>query len=197
MSRLTLLPVPEIMEYLNLDETDENMVTLLSFSVSTEMEKYTHRTLINRIKIEYQDGHNADALYLMEYPVTEFNLLQIRNHQNLQYRSIDPSLYSLTPQPGESDSPIELILLPGYHFPRGNNNIRMSYTAGYTEQTMPEDLKTAFCEIISWMLGRLRSRQLGVDLLSHSSQQTAPLMYSKEIPAHARQILNAYRRKGY
>ncbi|QEN06799.1 hypothetical protein EXM22_01880 [Oceanispirochaeta crateris] len=197
MSKLTLLPVPEIMKFLNLDDRDENMVTLLSLSVSIEIEKYTHRILINRIKSEYQDGHNSDALYLLDYPVSEFNLLQIRSRRDLQYRSIDPTLYSLTPLPGESDQPIELTLLPGYTFPRGSNNIRISYTAGYTDETMPEDLKTAFCEIITWMLGRLKARQIGIDLLKSSSSQNSTLMYSKEIPEHARTILNSYRRKSY
>ena len=197
MSELMLLTVPQIMEYLNLDDTDENMVSLLSFSVTAEIEKYTHRILINRSKTEYQDGHNADALYLMEYPVTDFTLLQMRGSRSLEFRTVDSTLYSLTPQPGETDSPVEITLLPEYMFPRGSNNIRISYSAGYTQENMPEDLKTAFCEILNWMLGRLKARQIGVDLISHRTSQNTPLMYTREIPEHARSILNSYRRKGY
>lgn len=197
MSKLTLVSTQEISELLNTDSTDESMVSLLSFSVTTEIEKYCDRILVNREISEFHSGYASNSIGSKEYPVTGFSSLQIKDNSNIDYQNISPELYGVSPKPGESTEPIEVELINGYLFPRGKNNIRLTYTAGYLPDAIPQDLKIAFCEILSWMLKRLKARQIGVNTLARAKNQTGPLLYDPNIPEHARQILDSYRRKGY
>jgi hypothetical protein len=197
MSKLTLIPTDEISELLNTDSTDESVVSLLSFSVTTEIEKYCNRILVNREILEFHSGYTSNSISSKEYPVTEFASLQIKDSSSIDYQIISPDLYGITPSPGISSEPVEVELVNGYLFPRGKNNIKLTYTAGYLPEEVPQDLKMAFCEILSWMLKRLKARQIGVNTLARAKNQSGPLLYDPNIPEHARQILDSYRRKGY
>jgi len=195
MAKLTLISSSDILELLNIDFTDEDMVTLLSFSVTTEIENYCRRVLIARSLREYRDGNRASIIELKEWPVTDFATLEVRRGR--EFTPIDPQLFSVCPEPGTVLTPCQVELTEGLLFPLGNNNILIRYGAGYAPDQVPDDLKTAFCEILEWMLKRLKARQIGVHALARAKNQTGPLLYDPNIPDHARQILESYRRKRY
>ena len=198
MPKLTLLTFDEIRSLLvETDPTDESIISLLAFSVTLEIENYCGRVFVSRPITEYQGGSASDAVTTREYPVTAFKSLEVKDRTRGVFQLLNSDYYTLTPEPGESSGPIDIELVSGYTFPRGKNNIKLKYTAGYLPGEVPDDLKMAFCEIISWMLKRLKARQVGVHTLDRAANQKGPLLYDPNIPEHARQILQSYRRKGF
>ncbi len=198
MPKLTLLPLDEICSLIdNTDPSDENMIALLDLSVTLEIENYCSRVFVSRPITEYQGGSASGAVTTREYPVTAFESLEVKDRTSGEFQLLNTDYYSLTPEPGESSGPIDIELVSGYTFPQGKNNIKLQYTAGYLPGEVPDDLKMAFCEIVSWMLKRLKARQVGVHTLDRAANQTGPLLYDPNIPDHTRQILLSYRRKGF
>jgi len=191
MSKLTLLPVPEIMKYLNLDDSDKSMVSLLSSSVTDEIEKYTDRILIDHLICEYADGRRSGIFTLKDYPVNNFSNLQLYR-EDLEFHSVSRRLYTLRPKPGTSDKPVKLIFSDDLSCPSGRRRIRFIYKAGYLPDVLPDDLKIAFCEIISWLLKRLNSRKISAEALFRNIHHVHILMYTQRIPENARKILNFY-----
>jgi len=195
MTRLTLLPVPEIMKYLNLDDSDKSMVTLLASSVTNEIERYTVRILLKRHICQYMNGFWGNRLKLNNYPVNSFHGIQVYQRYEVDFHDLKSSIYTLSPKPGTSDLPVKLLLNENHIFPRGKRNIRIFYNAGYSQNKVPEDLKSAYCEIIFWILERLKSCNIKTENLDQARHHINILMYSQRPPEGAMNILNSYRRK--
>lgn len=87
------------------------------------------------------------------------------------------------------------IYLPG-GFPKGNNNVFVSYTAGYTSATMPEDLKTAVKVTAKYLHEKWQSGAWNL-----TKYQTGDIMEqfggsAKDIPQEVEPILFRYRKMG-
>jgi len=77
-------------------------------------------------------------------------------------------------------------------FPEGFRNIYVTYTAGYSSTTMPEDLKLAVKILTKYIIQRREEETFGVDSFWAGNIKT---MFEKEaIPLEAKQILDRYRR---
>lgn len=194
MTKRTLLPVPKIMTYLNLDDSDKLMVTLLASTVTKEIENYTNRKLYQRDICQYMNGCFRNNLLLKDYPVNSFYGIQTFNLCEIDFRIIKSSFYTLNPKPGTTDLPVRLKLRGNNIFRRSKRDIRLLYNAGYAQDKVPADLKTAYCEIIFWMLERLNSRKISSEVLSRNINHVHILMYSQKIPENIRKILNLYGR---
>lgn len=79
-------------------------------------------------------------------------------------------------------------------FPKGSNNVFVSYTAGYTSATMPEDLKTAVKSTTKYLHGKWQSGAWNL-----TKYQTGDIMEQfggtpKDVPQEVEPILFRYRR---
>lgn len=88
---------------------------------------------------EEMDGHGEQVYVLPFYPVVTFTSFQYKNGNT--WETVTDS-YHLKKQTGE-------IRLPDSIVPRGYGNVRASYTAGYTEETLPADIRQAIIDIAS------------------------------------------------
>lgn len=96
----------------------------------------------------------------------------------------------------EVDENTGSIYLPS-GFPKGHKNVFVSYTAGYTESTLPNDLKLAILETVKYGYNKFKSSIQGVERYTIGDIE---MWFSKEsqkfayIPMEAKQLLGYYRR---
>jgi hypothetical protein len=195
MPQIALVSFDAIQSFLEVEDSEEGLITLLSCSASMEIENFTHRVLCNRVIEEFHDGYNQNSIILKEYPVTLFSSLQIWHRQPVsQFISMttDSFHYELN-----STGQTEVQLMAHFSFPRGERNIKATYTAGYSPETIPEDLQMAVLETVSWLYKRHKSRQVGVDALIDERNTSFRYVYDKSLPKHVIQLLQPYRRKGW
>ena len=192
---MTLVTYEDITQFLETDETEEGLLNLLSFNATTELENYTHRILAQREISEFHNGHNQNTLELRQYPVQEITSIKVwRTNPIPDYIPIAKEIYNYDPNP---EGPVQIRLLIHFSFPRGDRNIKVTYTAGYTRETLPDDLMMACVETVSWLYKRLKARQIGVSQLVDERNRTGRTLYDRTLPPHVREILEPYRIKGW
>lgn len=197
MSLISLADFAHCRDVLELDDRDETAVELLIFSCSAEIESYTRRCLTERLIAEFRDGYLNPSLNLRQYPVKE--VTELRCQKGNEEFVVSQELFSLD-NPGVQEcyeQPVRITLNEGYLFPLGRYNIQVTYTAGYSPQTMPADLKMALCEMVGWSLKRIRARQIGMSGLVNSRRSKEWPVTEKTMPDHVKEILEPYRRKGW
>lgn len=182
------------------DPKDKEFIKFIILSCSMEIESYCHRTIRERTIIELHDGRNQSELYLHEYPVSQVNgLWYDKNRSFSELNLISPKLYSVSTQQSYSgDKRITSIqLIDDIRFPVGRNAIKVEYIAGYTEETMPEDIKSAFVELVSWTLQRHKSKQIGVNGFINQQGRAVQNTFEQTMPLSVQEKLRPYRRRPF
>ncbi len=120
------------------------------------LEKYTGRVFDSATYTdEAYDGENSEWLFLNQYPVTALTTIKTRDDNNVEttlastdYRleSVNGRVYRLGAGRGRLlYDPFGYVSQPDWGvspcWPSGFQNILVTYTAGYTAQTMPVDLQ--------------------------------------------------------
>ena len=174
---------------------EKTFIELLIFSASAEIETYTGRKLKQRQIRELNDGCSQSEIILKQYPVKEVTSLKVDNERNYQEETIVSNEYysCFIPNQDDLEYQSEIILAQGYSFPNGRNNIEVIYTAGYLDEEVPEDLKTAVTELVEWSFKRLNNRQIGEINLKYG-QKT---QLATRIPEHVRDLIEPYKRKNW
>jgi hypothetical protein len=181
---------------LEIDSKEKAFIELLIFSATAEIETYTGRKLKQREIRELHDGCNQIDVILKQYPLKEVISLKVDSKRNYPEDTIINADYYTCFIPYADDdmeSQSEIILAEGYRFPKGRNNIEIIYSAGYTEEEIPEDLKTAVTELVEWNYKRLKNRQIGEVNLKYG-QKT---QLETTIPQHIEDLIEPYKRKNW
>lgn len=168
---------------LDIDLKERAFVELLIFSASVEIETYTNRKLKQREIRELHDGCNQNEITLKQYPVKDVTSLKVDNKRSYPDETIvNTDYYNCFIPISEDDmeNQSEIILTDGYIFSKGRNNIEVIYTAGYLDEEIPQDLRTAATELVEWTFKRLKNRQIGEVNLKYG-QKT---QLSTSIPDH-------------
>jgi len=106
--------------------------------------------------------------------------------------------------PGEAEYDIEVDLDAGMivlntGFSKGFKNVFIDYTAGYTADNMPEDLKLAVRIMLQYVWNQLKEGTFGVDLhnIGASGSTGARVVFEKGfiIPKECERILSWYKRR--
>lgn len=193
---VNLVSWEECKKLLDIDSREKAFIELLIFSASAEIETYTNRKLKQRDIRELQDGCMQNELTLKQYPLKEITSLKIDNERNYPEETIVNTDYYKCFIPYSEDdreTPSEIILAEGYLFPKGRNNIEIIYKAGYLDEEMPEDLKTAVIELVEWNYKRLKNRQIGETNLKYGEKT----QLETTIPKNIRDLLDPYKRKNW
>lgn len=129
----------------------DDMVELLINGFSQEIEAFTQRKLKSQVITETKHGRGTNLILLREWPVTAVSELRIDGGSLFTDPAtiVDSADYTIADD-GNS------LLLIGGTYPRGYNNIRITYTAGYA--TVPSDLEQACLDLCFW---RYRTRESG------------------------------------
>jgi hypothetical protein len=86
----------------------------------------------------------------------------------------------------------EGVLYRSAGWPRGVQNIRVDYTAGYTSTTLPSDLEGSILYVIKFLYQKRSEETLGV---SQNSIAGMAAVFDGSIPSQAREIWNYYKKR--
>ena len=181
---------------LEIESRERAFVELLIFSASAEIETHTNRKLKQRNIRELHNGYRQNEIILKQYPVKEITSLKVDNNRSYTEETIINTDYYSCFIPSANDdmeTQSEIILTDGYLFPNSRNNIEVIYTAGYLEEEIPEDLKTATIELVEWKYKRLKNRQIGEVNLKYGQKTRL----ETKLPENVRDLIKPYMRKNW
>ena len=158
---------------------DDAQLQRLLTAVSVGIQAWLNRSLPTATYSETKNGNGRAAIMVMNYPVTAVASVTIDGVAIPTRTSVTASGYSF-----DSD----MIYLDGYTFNRGNQNVALTYTAGYV--TIPLDLEQAAIELMA-MRYKERDR-IGHASLSVGGETTA--FITKDMPDSVKTVLMNYRR---
>jgi len=169
--------------YLRLEGTNvgDDIIESLITSVSAFIETYTNRVFAETDYEEVRDGIGcfAQRMAFANYPVSAVSAVTIDGVAIPAAASFNDTGYRFDSQ---------IIVLNGYSFSKGNLNVTLSYTAGYS--TIPYDLAQACNELVG-----LRYREM--ERIGQVSKiiQGENVTFSKDaMPADVLLTLNQYRK---
>lgn len=185
-----LVSMQDCKEYLQVDPSDtdtESLIGYLMQSVSRLFKETTGRSLIQEEITEYHDGDGTDCVMLRSAPVssTAANIaVYLDNSRDFDSDSqISGSSLFVSPDTGE-------VHYNGGYFDRGQNNIKVVYTAGYTQANIPHDLRIAALEALGAIWKRRQEKRFDVTSSSRGDVNTT---YLDDMPHIVRTTLQRYR----
>lgn len=159
--------------------TDDAIFARLVSAVSQYAQTWLNRQIASAAYTETRDGRGRSRMVFADYPVTAVSAVVIDG------RSIPFSRDVFTP--GYYFNEIE-VCLRGYLFTKGEGNVSLAYTAGYT--VTPPELEQAIIETVA-----LRYRER--DRIGHASKslQGETVAFTiTDFPKSAQTILNNYKK---
>lgn len=163
----------------------QRLITAASAAVETILNRTIAQTQYN----ETRDGQGMPFMLFKNYPVSAVASLSI-NGSAIQARpALGPSVTASNFGGYVFDQ--TRLMLSGYSFLRGFQNVQVQYTAGFA--TTPADLEQAVIDIIGdWFKYRDR---IGVAALGIDGQSISLTQFIKTaLPARAQLILDQYKR---
>ncbi len=134
-----MISTETLKQYLNIDGTGKDtFLGVCLASASGEVESYCNRKFEYGSYTDYLDGNCNSKFLLKNYPIIEVNGIEVKSGN--EWKSYGDStcqvIYS-----------INAVLLDSDILPRGKNNIRVNYTAGWNEDECNDDLKGVLLEM--------------------------------------------------
>lgn len=113
--------------------------------VSSQFAQYTNRNFVATTYSRVLNGHGGDRMSLPDFPITAVSAVTVDGV---------PIQASATPvQSGFVFSETQ-VLLRGYRFCRGVQNVAINYTAGFSP--IPADLRRACCEGVAAIIAQFQ-----------------------------------------
>ena len=174
-------------EYLSIDNsvtTDDDLLDKLVKSATKFIKVQTRRELIEATYQEVIDGEDNAVLFLSEYPINSVTNIKItdvtvyENDESQDYSTF--YIYNDTSMIRRSSV-----------FPDGFLNIEVNYTAGWSQENLPEDLTQATKELVSF---KFNNKDF-VGLESHSLGDEDLTFKRKDIPEEMLAVIDSYRRR--
>lgn len=151
------ITLSEVKEALELSGTEHDARLNGYINRATDMiETYCKRRFLSTAYTnEVYSAQSGSTLQLRNFPVTSLGSLEYStsDFNNTHYDAVDTSLYALQTSNGLDRG---VVYLTG-GFSTGINNWRATYTAGYALANVPNDLKEALIEIVSYLFNRRKA----------------------------------------
>ncbi|MFQ5834321.1 MAG: hypothetical protein ACE5HR_00145 [bacterium] len=164
--------------------SDDSFVDTLISAVTTFVENYLKRTVEAAAYDEYYDGDGSLEIHTKQFPINSVSSL---THEDENGNTV----YTWTSVDYAYESQ-GLIKLRKGKFPKGIQNIRIQYNAGYT--TLPKDLEDAVIDHILWKKANRQGKDLG--LRTKSLGDGGYQIYQMGIPDKIKIVYDLYRRFG-
>lgn len=163
--------------------TSDVVLQRLITACSTFIQSWLNRpSLLSADYTETYNGQGNAQIVLRNFPVT-----------NVAAVTIDGSVIATRPPLGTGNGggfvfDDESVMLTGYRFNRGFQNITITYTAGYP--SIPADVEQAALDMLGdWFKYRDR-----IGTLSQALEQQTITFVNTDIPARARGVLQQYKK---
>lgn len=158
--------------------TDDALLTRLVSAVSTAVQNRLNRTIASTGYTETRNGNGRVALQLTNYPVTAVASV-----------TVDTTVIAARTAPTAAGFTFDerLVYLQGYCFTKGQQNVAISYTAGYA--ATPLDLEQATIEICAL---KYQSRtRIGLGSKGLAGETTT---FLKDVPPDLLVMIDQYKR---
>jgi hypothetical protein len=151
-------------------------------AASQQIEDFTQRKLINQSHTEYQSGTRGSELVLEQWPAQKPSALYIDSDWSFAAESlVDANDYEVVDG--------SILILKSGNFPKGRRNVKIEYTAGYTD--LPSSIEYACLLLVQFYRDHFADRRLGKETKTKSGETVT---YSMGIPLEIAQLLEPYRR---
>ncbi|MCF7944724.1 MAG: hypothetical protein K9L24_01160 [Spirochaetia bacterium] len=168
-----------IQRFLNLPDDLREKTELLNGWITKRGESIMHREIMESERTEKYSGNGRDTILLLCWPVSSVSSVTVDGEV------LDPELYYT-----ETDTGV-LQRIDGSKFPVGNRNIEITYIGGWTESTLPADIKFAAIEAVSWNLSRLNDNAMGIK--SQTTPDGVNVGYELVMPLSVQRVFESYR----
>ncbi len=176
-----LTTIGNVKEWLGLDSCDDDaLLTRMVSALSRYIQSWLNRDLLTASYSETRDGSGSRKIMMSNYPVTAVSSLTIDGLAIPQAVDSRGSGFMITPN--------LIVLVGGYAFTQGMQNVVISYTAGFA--VTPPELEQACIELIA-MRYKERDR---IGQVSKSIGGETVTFSQKDFPADVLTILNNYKK---
>jgi hypothetical protein len=144
----------------DISSSEENLLQQMIDGVLDLFEAYTNRKFARDVFVEVHDGEYSDKLFPKNVPITEINSI----HQSTDQTWDSTTVLAATDYVIAHNTYVQYMTQRTLQWPQ---SIRISYTAGYTTDTFPQDLKLALIEQVAYKFQQEYSgRKLGVQSMT-------------------------------
>lgn len=166
------------------DTSQDALVELLINASSTYLQAECDRSFVAQSVTEKRHGRSSNLILLKEWPVNTITELRIDSAAIFTDPAtlIDPTAYQIADD-GNS------VLLLAQKFPKGYNNVRVIYNAGYA--AIPSDLEHACLWLCTWYYRMRESQDIGRKSRSKGDETTEML---QSAPQEVRDCIRRYKR---
>jgi uncharacterized phiE125 gp8 family phage protein len=166
------------------ETSQDTRMELLINAASDSIERYLDRKIKSQTITEIQHGRRQDILILREWPVTSITELRV----DMDHVFSDASTLIPSADYGIGDDKNSLVYYDTV-FPRGNNNVKIVYVAGYA--TVPSDIEYAALLFCEWLYLFRNRQDIG---RTSKSKGDESMSVSQGMPDIVRQMIEPYRR---
>ncbi len=184
LSTTALITVEETELILGTDPTQRDRVLWCINAISATASRIAGRIFSERVDEElYLEGNHDRSILLPDFPVSQISAVYMDPNRAFTEESL------LLADSYDVDMDAGIIYLLDRDTPIGRKTIKVIATIGYT--SLPEDLKQAALEGVSWMMDRLNDHAIGV--ASISSSEGINTSYERYLPPSIKDVFLGYR----
>lgn len=176
---MNILSWPFIQRFLSLPDDLREKTELLNGWITKRGESIMHREIMESERTEKYSVNGRDTILLRCWPVSSVSSVTVDDEV------LDSDLYDV-----ENDTGV-IYRIDGANFPDGRRNIKIIYTGGWTESTLPDDIKFAAIEAVSWNLSRLNDNAMGIK--SQTTPDGVNVGYELVMPLSVQRVFESYR----
>ena len=187
MAALDLTTLPNVKAWLNISDTQNDaLLTRLISEASEFAESWCSRSFNLATYIESRNGLGGQIMVMLNQPIASVSSVMV---SGLSVPAQPPYGQPVTTSgpPGGYVFDASRIMLYGYWFARGFQNVVVNYTAGYT--TPPYDLEQAVIDIVGAQF-KYRSR---IGKVSEGLEQQTTVFSQAQVPPMALARLQTYK----
>lgn len=181
---MSIVSLEEVLVWLDLEDDTYSggIIQTVLDGVDAFVKNYCHRNFESIEYTEYFDGDGEKNLYLPRYPISDVSLY-IGDDDDIEEADLVDADDYIVYEYGR--------LYKSSGFTSGHKNIKVIYTAGFSADDMPKDLKLA-CKILIQVIYDKRDEE-GFGLEKYSIERLEKVF--EEMPVEARRILDSYRKR--
>lgn len=184
---MTLATLSQLKTHLSIQQSDtkyDGKMTLFLEAATAWIEQYCDRKFKSENYVETIHGNRSNYIVTDQWPIISVSELRISSERDWTSAQtlIDSSSY------GISSDKLGVTYYAG-HFPRGFDNIRLSYRAGY--EVIPADLQLGCLWAAEWFYLHNNRGDQGRTTASKGGESIGIL---SEVPGMIKSIIDSYRR---
>lgn len=173
-----------VKEIFSVEDKQQAQVDLLINWISEKAVSIIGRDIMSETRTTYLEGLGTDKIILPVIPITTMTSITLDSSHLFTGSALATTDYYL-------DTATGIVTLYNSNTPVGVNTIKIVYIAGYTEATLPADMKMACLEAIEWNLSRLVDKQFGIR--NETTPDGVSRAYEMVLPLGVQRVFEAYK----